>query len=112
MANRTQWPVTGGSVLINGSHEHALTSVNLALGTNATNFNITLVELFNQTGAGLYCTKEAGKNTLEEAFKEAGYSGFDDERLDGLAATVQVIQLGHSGAALYNVSLTRHNMWL
>lgn len=106
MANRTSWPFTGGSVKINGSHEHALTSINMAIGTNATNFNITLVEMFNQTGAGVYCVKDAGKAHLEAGLKAAGYSGTNDERLEGLAATIQVIQLGHSGAALYNVSFS------
>lgn len=48
--------------------------------------------------------KETGRANLEEGFKAAGYSGMDDERINGLMATVQVIQLGHSGAALYNVS--------
>jgi hypothetical protein len=60
--------------------------------------------MFNQTGAGEFCIKETGKNTLEEGFKAAGYSGLDDERINGLMATVQIIQLGHSGSALYNVS--------
>lgn len=104
IANRTLWPATGGSVVINGSHEHALTSVNLALGSNATNFNISLVELFNQTGAGIFCLKEAGRANLEAGFKAAGYSGSNDSRIDGLQASIQVIQLGHSGSALYNVS--------
>ncbi|EMD88879.1 hypothetical protein COCHEDRAFT_1226966 [Bipolaris maydis C5] len=102
MSNRTVWPVTGGSTLINGSHEHALTAINLALGTNVTNFNISLVEMFNQTGAGLFCLKETGRANLEAGFKAAGYSGFDDERINGLMGTIQVIQLGHSGSALYN----------
>ena len=48
--------------------------------------------------------KETGRANLEEGFKAAGYSGLDDERINGLMATVQVIQLGHSGSALYNVS--------
>jgi hypothetical protein len=99
----TAWPVTGGSTVINGSHAHALTSINLALGTNVTNFNISLVDMFNQTGAGIFCLKETGRANLEAGFKAAGYSGFDDERINGLMATVQVIQLGHSGSALYNV---------
>jgi hypothetical protein len=60
--------------------------------------------MFNQTGAGEFCIKETGKTALEEGFKAAGYSGADDERINGLMATVQVIQLGHSGSALYNVS--------
>ncbi|KNG50990.1 hypothetical protein TW65_71819 [Stemphylium lycopersici] len=102
MANRTMWPPTGGSTMINGSHESALTAVNLALGTNVTNFNITLMEIFNQTGAGVFCMKETGRANLEAGFIAAGYSGLDDERINGLMATVQVIQLGHSGSALYN----------
>jgi hypothetical protein len=101
----TLWPPSGGSTIINGSHTSALTSVNLALGSNATNFNITLLPMFNQTGAGIFCMKETGRTNLEEGFKAAGYSGLDDERIEGLMATVQIIQLGHSGAALYNVSL-------
>lgn len=102
VANRTLWPPSGGSLIINGSHPSALTSVNLALGSNATNFNVTLVEMFNQTGAGVFCLKEAGREGLEAGFKQAGYSGLDDKRIEGLQATVQVIQLGHGGSALYN----------
>ena len=112
MSNRTQWPVTGGSVSINGSHAHALTYVNLGLGTNVTNFNITLVDNLNQTGAGEFCLKNAGQAALEAGLKAAGYSGFDDKRLDGLPASVQVVQLGHSGSALYNVSLFSLCLWL
>jgi hypothetical protein len=78
--------------------------VNLAFGPNATNFNVSLIEMFNQTGPGVFCTKETGKANLEKAFTDAGYSGSGDERLQGVMASVQVIQLGHSGSALYNVS--------
>ena len=79
--------------------------MNIGLGTNVTNFNISLVENLNQTGAGVFCLKEAGRANLEEGLKAAGYSGFQDERLNGLEASVQVIQLGHSGSALYNVRI-------
>lgn len=68
-----------------------------------TNFNISLVENLNQTGAGAFCLKEAGRANLEEGLKAAGYSGVQDERLSGLEASVQVIQLSHTGSALYNV---------
>lgn len=102
-ANRTQWPLTGGSVVFNGSHPWSMTYVNLAIGTNGTNFNITLVPGFNQTGPGVFCFKETGRGHLEEGLKLAGYSGLNDERLNGLDATVQVIQLGERGSALYNV---------
>jgi hypothetical protein len=78
--------------------------VNLGLGTNVTNFNISLVENLNQTAAGVLCLKETGRANLEKGLKAAGYSGLEDQRLNGLEASVQVIQLGHSGSALYNVS--------
>ncbi|KAJ4377525.1 hypothetical protein N0V83_000350 [Neocucurbitaria cava] len=109
MANRTLWPPSGGSLLLNGSHEHALTAVNLALGTNATNFNISLVEIFNQTGPSVFCLKETGRANLEQGFKDAGYDGLNDSRIEGLVGTVQVVQLGHGGAALYNCADIRFN---
>jgi hypothetical protein len=105
-ANRTQWPLTGGSVVFNGSHPWSFTYVNLAIGTNGTSFNITLVPGFNQTGPGVFCFKETGRGHLEEGLKAAGYSGLGDQRLNGLDATVQVIQLGERGSALYNVNIT------
>ncbi|KAF2870241.1 hypothetical protein BDV95DRAFT_575348 [Massariosphaeria phaeospora] len=97
--NRTLWPLTGGSVRINGTHEWALTYVNLGLGTNVSAFNISLVDGFNQTGAGIFCLKEAGKAALEEGFKTAGLSMED---VEGMQASVQIIQISHSGASLYN----------
>ncbi|KAF1828946.1 hypothetical protein BDW02DRAFT_192546 [Decorospora gaudefroyi] len=101
IANRTHWPLTGGSLLINASHEHALTAVNMAFGPNATSFNVSLVEMFNQTGTGLFCMKETGKAVLAQAFMDAGF-GEGEGAGEGVLATVQVIQLGHSGSALYN----------
>lgn len=53
----------------------------------------------------MFCFKETGRAHLEEGLKKAGYSGLTDERLNGLDATVQVIQLGERGSALYNVRL-------
>jgi len=76
--------------------------VNLAIGNNATNFNISLVEGFNQTGAGVFCLKEAGKNAIMEGFAASNISM---DSMDGMNATVQIIQIGHSGSSLYNVSL-------
>ncbi|KAF2242317.1 hypothetical protein BU26DRAFT_524470 [Trematosphaeria pertusa] len=99
IANRTQWPLTGGSLVINGSHPWALTYVNLGLSTNVTNFNISLVDNFNQTGKGVLCLKETGRAALEEGLRESNISV---ESLDGMQASVQVIQISHSGASLYN----------
>jgi hypothetical protein len=103
-ANRTAWPLSGGSVVFNGSHPWAYTYVNLALGSLGSTFNITLLEGFNQTGPGVFCIKDAGKMHLDAGLKAAGYSGLGDKRLDGLDASVQVVQLGERGSALYNVS--------
>jgi hypothetical protein len=47
--------------------------------------------------------QEAGRAALEAGVKAAGYSGLTDQRLNGLDASVQVIQLGERGSALYNV---------
>ncbi|KAH7069953.1 hypothetical protein BKA63DRAFT_92253 [Paraphoma chrysanthemicola] len=108
-ANRTQWPLTGGSVVFNGSHAWAYTYVNLALGVNGSSFNISLVPGFNQTGKGVFCFRETGRANLERGLKAAGYSGLDDQRLNGLDASVQVIQLGERGSALYNCADIKFN---
>ena len=100
---RTKWPTSGGSISINGSHEFAFTYVNLALGRNVTNFNISLVENFNQTGAGELCLKDNLGAALKEGLEK---SNITEESLDGLDASLQVIQIAHSGSALYNVSVS------
>jgi hypothetical protein len=100
---RTMWPTAGGSISINGSHEFAFTYVNLGLGENVTNFNISLVDNFNQTGAGVLCLKDAVKAALEEGLKAGNITGGTDG-LDGKKASLQVIQISHSGSSLYNVS--------
>lgn len=56
-ANRTQWPLTGGSVVFNGTHPWSFTYVNMALGSMGSSFNISLVPGFNQTGPGVFCFK-------------------------------------------------------
>lgn len=92
--NRTAWPLDGGSVVFKGSHAWAYTFVNLGLGEgNTTNFNITLVEGFNQTGNGTFCFP---KVTLP--------SGIRVE--NGSEASIQVIQVNEHGSALYNVSFS------
>jgi hypothetical protein len=86
---------------INGSHESALTFVNIGFGTNVSNFNISLLDHFNQTGAGVFCLKDAMKNALEAGIKASNLSM---DKMDGTHASVQVIQISHGGGALYNVS--------
>ncbi|KAF2279144.1 uncharacterized protein EI97DRAFT_372246 [Westerdykella ornata] len=99
LGNRTQWPPTGGSIRLKVSHPWALTYVNLGLGTNVTSFNISLVDGFNQTGNGTFCLKETGNANIEEALKKANISAAS---LDGQQASLQIIQIAHSGASLYN----------
>lgn len=91
--NRTEWPLTGGSIALDVSHPWALTYVNLGLGNNVTSFNITLVPAFNQTGNGTFCWPEVGTAKLAELGVTEGQN-----------ASLQVIQLATSGNALYNVS--------
>lgn len=57
--------------------------------------------------ANVMVTQKAGGSHLDEGLKAAGYSGVNDERLNGLDASVQVIQLGERGSALYNVCAPR-----
>lgn len=85
---------------MNGSHDWALTYVNLGLGTNVSSFNITLIENLNVT-KGVVCFKEAGKEALAKGLKD---SNITMEAMEGMHATVQVIQISHTGASLYNVS--------
>lgn len=90
--NRTLWPLAGGSLSFSGSHPSAITYVNLGLGTNVTVFNITLVRGFNQTGNGTFCWDHIPMNATELGIA------------DGENASLQVIQIGEGGMALYNVS--------
>lgn len=89
--NRTLWPLTGGSVVLHVSHPWAITYVNLGLGgDNTTVFNISLVPNFNQTGNGTFCLPaiKLPSNVVVS---------------NGTQASLQVIQLGETGSALYNV---------
>lgn len=90
--NRTDWPLTGGSLLLNVHHPWAFTYVNLGLGgDNTTVFNISLVEGFNQTGNGTFCIPTV---IIPDS---VGLT-------EGTNASIQVIQIGETGSALYNVS--------
>jgi len=89
--NRTSWPLDGGSLLFAGSHPWAHTYVNLGLGNEVTGFNITLIEGFNQTGNGTFCWSKTGQDVLKSL-----------NLTEGQNASIQVIQISHSGAALYN----------
>lgn len=90
---RTPWPLTGGTLKFEAGHDEADTAVYLALGNNpsAKDFNITIAPVFLQTGLGTFCW-----NTLAIP---AGIAGI----ANGVNATIQVIQAGHTGGGLYNV---------
>jgi hypothetical protein len=103
LSNRTQWPVTGGSLSLQVSHPWALTYVNLGIGTNVSSFNISLVNGFNQTGNGTFCLKETGKAALAAGLAKANLSA---ESLAGMQGSLQVIQIASTGASLYNVRIT------
>jgi hypothetical protein len=68
--------------------------VNLGLGDNVTNFNYTLTPQFwNETGNGTLC--------IPKLPLPAGLTVSD-----GTTASLQVVTLGQSGSALYNVSVS------
>jgi hypothetical protein len=58
----------------------------------------------------MYVQQETGRAHLDAGLKLAGYSGVGDQRLNGLDASIQVIQLGERGSALYNVCLQLHSL--
>lgn len=90
--NRTIWPLTGGSLSLDLHHPWTYVFVNLGLGTNYPVFNISLTQQpLNETGNGTLC--------LPHLNLPAGVSPSD-----GANASIQVVTLGQSGSALYNVS--------
>jgi hypothetical protein len=92
-SNRTLWPLDGGSLVIEFHHPWTYVSFNLGLGANTSTFNISLNPmLLNETGNGTICIP---KYTLPA---DLGIS-------DGMEASLQVITIGDSGTALYNVRL-------
>jgi hypothetical protein len=89
--NRTAWPVAGGALRLDLHHDWTYVFVNLGLGVNATNFNISLTpEFLNVTGAGQFC--------LPKLDVPSGVVK------DGDLASIQVVTIGDLGSALYNVS--------
>ncbi|OIW23826.1 hypothetical protein CONLIGDRAFT_111078 [Coniochaeta ligniaria NRRL 30616] len=88
--NRTDWPLTGGSLKLDLHHPWTYVFVNLGIGENVTNFNYTLTQNFwNETGNGTLCVP-----TLPLPANLAV--------TDGTQASIQVVTLGDKGNALYN----------
>jgi hypothetical protein len=90
-SNRTLWPLDGGSLVIKFHHPWTYVSFNLGLGANISTFNISLNPmLLNETGNGTICIPK---------WKLPA----DLDIADGTQASLQVITIGDSGTALYNV---------
>lgn len=88
--NRTDWPLTGGSVVLDLHHPWSYVFINLGLGPNVTNFNYTLTPQFlNATGNGTLCIPTLPLPT-------------DLKVEDGTQASIQIVTVGDSGSGLYN----------
>lgn len=89
--NRTIWPLTGGSLNLDLHHPWTYVFVNLGLGTDYPTFNISLTQqALNETGNGTLC--------LPHLLLPTGVSPVDEQN-----ASIQVVTLGQTGSALYNV---------
>jgi len=89
--NRTDWPVSGGSLKLDLHHPWTYVFVNLGLGANASSFNVSLTpEFLNVTGKGVLCLDRL---TVPDGTVSEGALG-----------SLQVVTLGENGNALYNVS--------
>jgi hypothetical protein len=77
-------------VVLDLHHPWSYVYINLGLGENVTNFNISLTpDLLNVTGKGSFCLPLL---PIPTAISE------------GQSGTIQVVTNGQSGSALYNVS--------
>lgn len=73
-------------------HPWTYVYINLGLGTNVTNFNVSLTpEFINVTGNGTYCIP-----SLPVPISVA----------DGQNASIQVVTSGETGSALYNARIS------
>ncbi|KIN08736.1 hypothetical protein OIDMADRAFT_141056 [Oidiodendron maius Zn] len=87
---RTLWPLDGGSLNFTLHDDAAYISVNIGLGVNTTNFNITLFSApLNETGRGNVCFP---KLQLPADFVVA----------EGTSASIQIATTSNSGEGLYN----------
>jgi hypothetical protein len=95
VGNRTDWPIAGGSVSLDLHHAWTYVFINLGVGLNTSNFNVSLTPQFlNVTGNGTYCIPVLPVPASVGA-------------TDGMNATLQVATSGAAGNALYNVSFAR-----
>lgn len=101
--NRSFWPTNGGAISIVPLHDFAFTTVNIAIGNtiqetfDVNRFNHIMKPTFNQTGGnGTFCLQKVSIPPSLKPLVKAGVN-----------ATIQIVQLVGSGAALYNVSFSK-----
>ncbi|PNY24348.1 Uncharacterized protein TCAP_05708 [Tolypocladium capitatum] len=86
--NVTDWPLDGGSLKLELHHPWTYVFVNLGVGGNSTNFNVSLTpEFWNTTGSGTLCIDKVPLPVMVD---------------DGALASLQVVTVGEAGSALYN----------
>ncbi|KAK7415521.1 hypothetical protein QQZ08_012319 [Neonectria magnoliae] len=86
--NITDWPLDGGAIKLDLHHPYTYVFINLGLGENSTNFNVSLTPQFwNATTPGVLCVDK-----LELPI----------EVEHGDLASLQVVTGGDTGSALYN----------
>ncbi|KAI1205643.1 uncharacterized protein F4807DRAFT_464524 [Annulohypoxylon truncatum] len=92
VGNRTDWPIQGGAVALTLHHPWTFLWINIGLGNEVTNFNMSLTpELMNVSGRGDFC--------LHDMIVPM-------DIIDGTNASIQVVTSGGGdggeGSALYN----------
>ncbi|KAK6531317.1 hypothetical protein TWF281_008129 [Arthrobotrys megalospora] len=88
--NRTDWPLDGGSLVLKLGHPFDYIFVNLGIGAEVTNFNISLTpNFFNNTGNGTLCIP---KIPLPAGLMVT----------DGQEASLQIVAMGRAGNSMYN----------
>lgn len=88
--NVTEWPLDGGALQIELGHHWTYVFINLGLGNDTSDFNITLTpSVWNTTGDGILCVD---KVPIPE---NSGVT-------EGAIGTLQVITVGSAGTSLYN----------
>ncbi|KAK1958518.1 hypothetical protein LY78DRAFT_591926 [Colletotrichum sublineola] len=88
--NVTDWPLDGGSVVLDLHHDWTYLFINLGLEANGniTTFNVTLTpELWNTTGSGTLCIDKLPLPAPAQ---------------NGQRGSLQVVTVGDSGSGLYN----------
>ncbi|KAI0895400.1 hypothetical protein F4806DRAFT_496965 [Annulohypoxylon nitens] len=92
IGNRTEWPIEGGAVALTLHHPWTYLWINMGIGNEVTNFNMSLTpELMNVSGRGDFC--------LHDMIVPM-------DIIDGTNASIQVVTSGGGdggeGSALYN----------